>query len=426
MNSKTKSIQTLKPERRFPEFQHMEGWRQTELKKIAKPVSEKASKSGQETLLTLSGENGLVHQGEYFGKRIAGDNTERYTKIIHNDFVYNDRTTKASIYGTIKRLSKYPNGLVSPIYKCFRFQKDECPSFWEFYFESGVHESQLHSLINEGARAGRFNISVDKFLSAIAWRPNPDEQQKISDCLSSLDELITAEDAKLEALQQHKKGLMQELFPAEGKTLPKLRFSEFQNVPEWDEKELGELGNLVSGLTYSPDDVREMGLLVLRSSNIQEGAICLEEKVYVSPDVKGVNLSQPNDILICVRNGSKSLIGKNALIPEGMPICTHGAFMTVFRSESWKFVFQLFQTNAYQKQVDGDLGATINSINGRQFMKYKFVVPLPDEQKRIADFLSSIDDLIIAQTKKLDALHDHKKGLMQQLFPTIGGEDAVL
>jgi len=201
---------------------------------------------------------------------------------------------------------------------------------------------------------------------------------------------------------------------------PKLRFREFRDDGDWEEKELNKLGSLVSGLTYSPDDVQESGLLVLRSSNIQNGAISLEDKVYVTPDIKGVNLSQPNDILICVRNGSKSLIGKNALIPEGLSICTHGAFMTVFRSKSWKFVFQLFQTKAYQKQVDGDLGATINSINGSHLMKYKFVVPSPEEQQKIADCLSSLDELIEAEDQKLEALQRHKKGLMQELFPSEG------
>lgn len=204
------------------------------------------------------------------------------------------------------------------------------------------------------------------------------------------------------------------------KLVPMKRFPEFQDAAEWEEMKLGQLGKLVSGLTYSPDDIRDSGLLVLRSSNVQNGEITLDDNVFVTSDIRGANLSKPNDILICVRNGSKALIGKNALIPEGMPLCTHGAFMTVFRSPTAKFVFQLFQTTAYQKQVDGDLGATINSINGSQFIKYKFYVPKPLEQQKIADCLSSIDELITAQTQKITALKDHKKGLMQQLFPAEG------
>lgn len=250
--------------------------------------------------------------------------------------------------------------------------------------------------------------------------PEINEQQKIADCLSSLDELISAHTQKFDTLKAHKKGLMQQLFPAEGETVPKLRFPEFQG--EWRKTQLKKLGELVSGLTYSPADVRDSGLLVLRSSNVKNGIISLKDNVYVTPNVKGANLSKANDILICVRNGSKALIGKNALIPEGMPVCTHGAFMTVFRSPSAKFVFQLFQTNAYQKQVDADLGATINSINGRHFINYEFYVPESFEQQKIADCLSSIDELITAQSHKIDTLKVHKQGLMQQLFPTVGGD----
>jgi type I restriction enzyme S subunit len=199
---------------------------------------------------------------------------------------------------------------------------------------------------------------------------------------------------------------------------PTLRFPEFREP--WQEKSLEKLGSLISGLTYSPEDVRDDGLLVLRSSNIQDGQIALEDKVFVRRDIPGANRSEPNDILICVRNGSKSLIGKTALIPEGMPPCTHGAFMTIFRSPSAHFTFHLFQTATYQEQVAADLGATINSINGGQLKRYRFLVPEPAEQQKIADCLTSLDRLIAAQGQKVAALKSHKKGLMQQLFPGDG------
>lgn len=203
--------------------------------------------------------------------------------------------------------------------------------------------------------------------------------------------------------------------------LPKLRFPDFQENAKWDKKTLGELGELISGLTYSPDDIRKEGLLVLRSSNIKNGIISLEDNVFVRPDIKGANITMPNDILICVRNGSKALIGKNALIPKNMPLCTHGAFMTIFRTKNYKFVYQLFQTTEYEKQVNRDLGATINSINGTQLKKYVFFVPKDTkEQQKIADCLSSLDDLITAEDKKFEGLKAHKKGLIQKLFPAEG------
>jgi len=202
--------------------------------------------------------------------------------------------------------------------------------------------------------------------------------------------------------------------------IPELRFPEFKNEGEWEEKSLKKLGNLINGLTYSPNDIRDKGLLVLRSSNVQNGQIVLNDCVYVNPEIKGANLTKQDDILVCIRNGSKALIGKNAIIPENIPLATHGAFMTVFRATNPKFVFQLFQTDAYNNQVNADLGATINSINGGNFLKYKFTVPKPKEQEKIASCLSSLDEVITAHTQKLDLLKTHKKGLMQNLFPQEG------
>jgi len=203
--------------------------------------------------------------------------------------------------------------------------------------------------------------------------------------------------------------------------MPRLRFPEFRDAGDWIKIKLRDLGKLIPGLTYSPEDVKEEGLLVLRSSNVQDGNIVLNDNVFVRSDIKGANLSKPGDILICVRNGSKPLIGKNALIPEGLPSCTHGAFMTAFRSKNPEFVYQLFQTAFYKKQVAADLGATINSINGKNLKRYEFFIPRSEgERQKIADCLSSLDALIAAQADKIHALKTHRNGLMQQLFPREG------
>lgn len=205
------------------------------------------------------------------------------------------------------------------------------------------------------------------------------------------------------------------------KIVPELRFPEFMNDEAWEIKKLSKLGKIINGLTYSPTDVQNDGLLVLRSSNIQEGQIVLDDCVFVKPNIKGANISLPNDILICVRNGSKALIGKNAILPEGLPKATHGAFMTMFRANSPAFTFQLFQTESYRTQVKADLGATINSINTKNFIKYEFVVPKNlKEQQKISSCLASLDDVIKAENEKLDLLEKHKKGVLQQLFPQNG------
>ena len=211
--TKEKAKPALVPKLRFPEFRKVEGWSATALNVIADPVTERAIQGEEDNVLSLSAEHGIVLQSEFFGKKVAGDNSERYLKIARNDFVYNDRTTKASTFGTIKRLSRHSGGIVSPIYKCFRFHEEENPAFWEQYFESGHHDAALRGLVNEGARAGRFNISISQFLSTSAPRPTVPEQQKIAACLSSVDELITAQARKVDALKTHKKRAHAAAFP---------------------------------------------------------------------------------------------------------------------------------------------------------------------------------------------------------------------
>ena len=277
-----------------------------------------------ENVLSLSGEHGLVLQSEYFGKKIAGDSTDRYLKIRKDDFVYNDRTTKASSFGTIKRLSNYPAGIVSPIYKCFRFQPSENPVFWEWHFESGSHNPALGGLVNEGARAGRFNISVTQFLSTSAWRPDEPEQQKIADCLDSADALIAAQGRKVEALRAHKKGLIQQLFPQQGETQPRLRFPEFEGTEEWKETPLSKLVSaLDAGVSVNSGDRpamrHEVG--VLKTSAVTNGIFEPSENkvVFDEEEIKRVKEPVRADTVIISRMNTPALVGANAYVKDDFP-----------------------------------------------------------------------------------------------------------
>jgi type I restriction enzyme S subunit len=193
---------------------------------------------------------------------------------------------------------------------------------------------------------------------------------------------------------------------------PKLRFPEFSG--NWKSKKLEEVGTVINGLTYSPDDIHDDGVLVLRSSNIKENQLSFNDNVYVNTD--NYNAVKENDILICVRNGSRNLIGKNALITKEAEGVAFGAFMSVYRSELNKFVFQLFATDTYYKIIQENLGATINSINNSDLKKFEFYFPLKEEQDKIADFLSEIDYKINQLTKKKELLEQYKKGMMQKIF----------
>jgi len=196
--------------------------------------------------------------------------------------------------------------------------------------------------------------------------------------------------------------------------IPQLRFREF--AEEWKEGRLGDYGTLINGLTYSPDNISDEGLLVLRSSNVQNGQIYLHDNVYVDLEVPDKALTKKDDILICVRNGSKRLIGKSTIIPEGLEKSTHGAFMSVFRGDSNNFISHWFQTKIYYKEVHKNLGATINSINGSDLKRFTTIFPSKSEEQKIASFLTSIDTKIAQLIKKERLLKKYKKGAIQKIF----------
>jgi type I restriction enzyme S subunit len=418
----------LTPKLRFPAFRDAEGWEETQLRTIARPVSDRAVTGDGDNVLSLSGEHGLVLQSDYFGKKVAGDIAERYLKLVRNDFVYNDRTTKASVYGSIKRLSKYDAGIVSPIYKCFRFEGGETPEFWEWYFEAGAHESELGGLVNEGARAGRFNISISQFLSTSVWRPEEPEQQKIADCLTSVDELIAAQVRKVDALKTHKKGLMQQLFPREGDTQPRIRFPEFQDAGEWVEKPFSELCHIKHGYAFEGEFFSNEGEYVLltpgnfyeRGGYRDQGA---KQKYYTGEIPRDYVLSC-GDLLVAMTEQAAGLLGSPILVPESGRFLHNQRLGLVTKKPgvAWtnELFFHVFNTQPVRKAIHASAsGAKVRHTSPTKIGEVVVSCPtsLP-EQQRIADCLTSLDDLIAAQTQKLDALKNHKKGLMHQLFPS--------
>ena len=199
------------------------------------------------------------------------------------------------------------------------------------------------------------------------------------------------------------------------RNVPKLRFKGFND--EWEEKKLGSMGKALIGLTYSPDNIsdKENGLLVLRSSNIKDGHLNYNDNVYVNMPVKDDIRVRKNDILLCSRNGSKALIGKSALIDSDIN-ATFGAFMTVIRANNGKFINQLINTREFFRQINMNLGATINQITSSNLNNFKFKVPSHQEQERIANFLTKVDKIIEKQEEKVKNLEKYKKGMMQKIF----------
>jgi type I restriction enzyme S subunit len=200
--------------------------------------------------------------------------------------------------------------------------------------------------------------------------------------------------------------------------MPGYKRSDVGVIPDdWDAKPLGEIGDSLIGLTYRPSEVRKYGTLVLRSSNVQNGTLCFDDNVFVETDIPERIMVRPGDILVCVRNGSRDLIGKSALIDERAVGMTFGAFMGIFRSDYGQLLHHVFQSGIFKKQINEHLGATINQITNKSLNSFK--VPLPptkEEQRRIASALSDVDGLISTLDQMIAKKRDLKQAAMQQLL----------
>ena len=186
---------------------------------------------------------------------------------------------------------------------------------------------------------------------------------------------------------------------------------------DWDAKTLGEIGNSLIGLTYRPSEVRKYGTLVLRSSNVQSGTLCFDDNVFVETDIPERIMVRPGDILVCVRNGSRDLIGKSALIDERAVGMTFGAFMGVFRSEFGQFLHHVFQSGIFKKQISEHLGATINQITNKSLNSFKVPLPPTDEERtEIARVLNDVDSLLSGLDQVIAKKRDLKQAVMQQLL----------
>lgn len=186
---------------------------------------------------------------------------------------------------------------------------------------------------------------------------------------------------------------------------------------DWEIKTLGEVGEVIVGLTYSPNDVKEYGTLVLRSSNIQDNKLAYQNNVFVEMDLPDRVIVREGDLLICVRNGSRNLIGKSALIDKNASGAAFGAFMSIYRSTINNYISKIFQDKIIQKQIENNLGATINQITNKDLKSFK--VPLPqteNEQTAIATALSDMDTLIAQTEKLIEKKKAIKQGVMQELL----------
>ncbi len=393
----------LVPKLRFREFQDAPAWELWPLKKLAKRRTRKNVGGKIDRVLTNSAEHGVVDQRDYFEKDIANPgNLEGYFIIEKGDYVYNPRVSNLAPVGPIHK-NDIGLGVMSPLYTVFFFDSAE-NDFYSYYFKTPHWHQYLRHVSNSGARHDRMAISADDFINMPVPVSTPPEQQKIADCLSSIDALIAAEAEKLEALKDHKKGLMQQLFPAPGETTPRLRFPEFRDAGDWEEKQVGDVFTVTRGnvlaMTLVDDVPTDRKPYPVYSSQTKRAGLAGYYSDFLYEDAitwttDGANAGEVN-------------------YRAGKFYCTNVCGVLISR-EGYANPCVAAIINSVSKSHVSYVGNP-KLMNG---VMAKIVVPLPsvEEQAKIALLLTSVDTLIAAQDDKVATLKAHKNGLMQQLFP---------
>lgn len=247
--------------------------------------------------------------------------------------------------------------------------------------------------------------------------PSVAEQQKIAECLHSADAMINAQTQKINTLKTHKKALLQNLFPQEGKTIPRLRFPEFKNAPVWEEKRLGDAGFFTGGGTPSKQiqSYWQGNIPWISSSDLIEGEIRkiqITRKITKNAIQKSATKTIPKNSLLIV-----SRVGVGKVAVNDIEICTSQDFTNITPIDTNVYFLAYTLTSNSSILLSLNQGTSIKGFVKEDLENLRIKTPNNKEQEKIAECLSSLDTLITKESQKLEHLQSHKKGLMQGLFP---------
>jgi len=280
---------------------------------------------------------------------------------------------------------------------------------------------QALSALATGTSGSMKNIAKANVFEMQVLTPDSEEQQKIAACLSSLDELIAAQADKIDALKTHKKGLMQQLFPREGETVPRLRFPEFRDAGEWEVKNFAEIAKFYKGKGIAKVDIKVDGLQqCIRYGELYTAYGEVIDHVISKTDLSPneLFLSEAGDVIIPSSGETKiDIATASCVVHKDVAL---GSDLNVIRSNQNGVFISYYLNGALKYEIAKVAqGNTVVHLYKSNLEKLKLAIPSIQEQQKIAACLSSLDNLIAAQTDKLNALKTHKKGLMQQLFPSV-------
>jgi type I restriction enzyme S subunit len=397
------------PELRFPEFQDDGEWENKPLDDLCKLVRGPFGGALKKEIFVQIGfavyeqSHAIYSDFNSFRYRI---NAEKFSELKRFAVTANDLIMSCS--GTMGKFAiipeNYEPGIINQALLKLTIKKGFDISFVKISLETENNQNQLLSQSAGGAIKNVVSVSQIKELKLAA--PQLQEQQKIASCLSSLDELIAAHSQKLDLLKDHKKGLMQNLFPQGGKSVPKFRFPEFENDGDWVEKKLGEVCKMQAGKFVQASEIKD--------SNADSLFSC-----YGGNGLRGYTESFTHSGKYSLIGRQGALCGNVNLVDSRFHATEHAVVVTPeenIDTEWLFFVLILLNLNQYATgQAQPGL-----SVSNLEQVELK-IPKTPKEQQKIASCLSAVDELITAQAERIAQLQQHKKGLMQGLFPKMEG-----
>jgi type I restriction enzyme, S subunit len=415
------------PKLRFPEFRDAGEWEEKKLGEICNLIRGPFGGSLKKDIFVKDGyavyeQSHAIHRNlDVFRYYIS---KEKFTELKRFSVESGDMIMSCS--GTMGKFAIIPKGSKSGVINQ-ALLKLTAKKGLDVHFAKTVLElsNNQEQLLSQSAGGAIKNVvSVEQIKELYLCIPSLPEQQKIADCLALIDDRITAETQKLDTLKAHKKGLMQQLFPAEGETLPKLRFPEFRNAGEWEIKEFSKYIVLYRGSSprpiqnYLSSNSSGVNWIKIGDTKYAKNFIISQVDERITPE--GAEKSRKVNVGELILANSMSYGKTYQVAIDGYIYDGWFVLRDYEKYFNKRFLLQLLNSEYMQSQYERfSAGGIVQNISSD--IVYKTLLPRTSlkEQQKIANCLSSIDDLITAQTKKIDTLKTHKKGLMQQLFPAL-------
>lgn len=402
------------PKLRFPGFTG--NWEQRKLSDFTERV---VRKNGAESdrPLTISAQDGLIDQREYFNRQVASKDMSNYYLIKNGEFAYNKSYSEGYPFGAVKRLDYYESGALSTLYIVFKLiDTNVLSDFIIAYYMTHLWYGEISKRASEGARNhGILNISpADFFQSEMLIPTNVNEQCLIGKFFENFDNLITLHQRKLENLKLKKKALLQKLFPKNGEQFPELRFPGFTDA--WEQRKLGEITDVRDGTHASPKFYND-GFPLVTSKNLKDGRINFSGCSLISKDdyeeINKRSKVELGDILF----GMIGTIGNPVIVDSTGFAIKNVALIKLSQSINNKFIYHLLTSNVFVSYIARtNVGGTQKFIALNQIRDFDFLAPNIEEQEYIVNILDAISNLITLHQRKLEHLQLQKKALLQQMF----------